>query len=187
MKIVIVMGSPKRNGKTATTLKFLEDKLLSQGHEIDWINVIDYHINGCQGCYACMQNKDAAGCVQEDDAEQVLMRIISADTVVYASPLYSFGLTAQLKPLVDRSICLSNTSLLDGKRVALLITCAGQEENNADLVQEFFRRGFDGENKGVFNTKIIGQYIIPFSEESDFSDRARKTADDLAIAILNDL
>ncbi len=65
------------------------------------------------------------------------MRIISADAVVYASPLYSFDLTAQMKPLVDRSFYLSNTLLLAGKRVALLITCGGQEEGNADLVQEF--------------------------------------------------
>ncbi|MDF2988676.1 MAG: NADPH-dependent reductase [Eubacterium sp.] len=92
-----------------------------------------------------------------------------------------------MKPLVDRSFCLSNTTLLDGKRVALLITCAGQEEGNADLVQEFFRRGFDGENKGMFHTKLVGEFIIPFSDASDFSDRARKTAETLATSILNDL
>lgn len=187
MKIATVMGSPKRHGKTATALEFLEKKLLSQGHEIDRINVTEYHINGCLGCYACMQNKEAAGCIQKDDAEQVFMRIISADAVVYASPLYSFDLTAQLKPLVDRSFSLTNTPLLDGKRVALLITCAGREEGNADLVQEFFRRSFDGENKGMFHTKLAGEFIIPFSDASDFSDRARKTADDLVRAILNNL
>lgn len=187
MKITTVMGSPKKHGKTATALEFFEKQLLSQGHEIDRINITDYHINGCLGCYACMQNRDAAGCVQKDDAEQVLMRIISADAVVYASPLYSFDLTAQMKPLVDRSFCLSNTPLLDGKSVALLITCAGQEEGNADLVQEFFRRGFDGENKGMFHTKLVGEFIIPFSDASDFSDRARKTAETLATSILNGL
>ncbi len=187
MKIATVMGSPKRHGKTATALEFLEKKLLSQGHEIDRINVTDYHINGCLGCYACMQNKDAAGCIQKDDAEQVFMRIISADAVIYASPLYSFDFTAQLKPLVDRSFSLTNTPLLDGKRVALLITCAGQEDGNADLVQEFFRRSFDGANKGMFHTKLVGEFIIPFSDASDFNDRARKTADDLVRAILNDL
>lgn len=187
MKIATVMGSPKRHGKTATALGFLEKNLLSQGHDIDRINVTDYHINGCLGCYACMQNKNAAGCIQKDDAEQVLMRISSADVVIYASPLYCFDLTAQMKPLVDRSFCLSNTSLLDGKRIALLVTCAGQEEGNADLVQEFFRRGFDGENKGMFHTKLVGTFIIPFSDAPDFSDRARKTADDLATAILNNL
>jgi multimeric flavodoxin WrbA len=96
---------------------YVEKQLLSQGHEFDRINITDYHINGCLGCYACMQNKDAAGCVQKDDTEQVLMRIISADAVVYASPLYSFDLTAQMKPLVDRSFCLSNTSLLEMESV----------------------------------------------------------------------
>lgn len=181
------MGSPKKHGKTAAALEFFEKQLLSQGHEIDRINITEYHINGCLGCYACMQNQDTTGCVQKDDTEQVLMRIISADAVVYASPLYSFGLTAQMKPLVDRSFCLSNTALLDGKRVALLITCAGPEEGNADLVKEFFHRGFDGENKGVFHTKLIGEFIVPFSDASDFSDRAIKAADALATSILNDL
>ncbi|MDF2988675.1 MAG: NADPH-dependent reductase [Eubacterium sp.] len=67
MKITTVMGSPKKHGKTATALEFFEKQLLSQGHEIDRINITDYHINGCLGCYACMQNKDVAGCVQKDE------------------------------------------------------------------------------------------------------------------------
>jgi len=60
MKITTVMGSPKRHGKTGTALEFLEKKLLLQGHEIDRINVTDYHINGCLGCYASPDFSDRA-------------------------------------------------------------------------------------------------------------------------------
>lgn len=52
-------------------------------------------------------------------------------------------------------------------------------------MQHSFRRSFDGENNGMFHTKLVGEFIIPFSDASNFSDRASRTADDLATAILN--
>jgi multimeric flavodoxin WrbA len=115
----------------------------------------------------------------------VFEKIISADAIIYASPLYSFDITAQLKPLVDRHISLSNTSLLNGKRMALLITCAGQEEGNADLVQEFFRRGFDGAHGGFLNTELIGEYVVPFSNAVDYNERAKIVADNLTADVLD--
>ncbi len=184
MKIVTIMGSPKKNGKTAKALKMFEETMLSQGREIERVNIIDYKINGCLGCYACMSKTEEPGCIQKDDAHSVFEKILSADAVIYASPLYSFDLTAQIKPLVDRHICLSNTSLLNGKRMALLITCAGQVENNADLVQEFFRRGFDGAHGGMYHTDLVGEYVIPFSDAPDFSERAQKVTAMLTADIL---
>lgn len=183
MKITTIMGSPKKNGKTAKALKMFEETMLSQGHEVERVNIIDYTINGCLGCYACMSKTEEPGCIQKDDAQSVFEKILSADAAIYASPLYSFDLTAQMKPLVDRHICLSNTSLLNGKRMALLITCAGQVENNADLVQELFRRGFDGAHSGVYHTDLVGEYVIPFSNAPDFSERAKEVAGTMALAI----
>lgn len=183
MKILTIMGSPKKNGKTATALKMFEENILSKGNEVERVNITDYNINGCLGCYACMSKPDEPGCIQKDDAQSVFEKILSADAVVYASPLYSFDLTAQMKPLVDRHFCLSNTSLLNGKRMALLITCAGQVENNADLVQEFFRRGFDGAHGGMYHTELAGRYVIPFSDKPDFNERAKEVADVMATVI----
>lgn len=186
MKVTTILGSPNKKGKTSAVLALAEEKLIAQGHEIDRIDVTNYQINGCLGCYSCMRNSDAAGCVQKDDADKVLNRITAADAVIYASPLYCFDLTAQMKPLIDRTFCLTNTALLNGKWVAALITCAGPEEDNADLVKEFFRRSFDGEHGGLFKTKLAGEFIVPFSNSTDFMERAENTANILSKAIISD-
>ncbi len=180
MKIVTIMGSPKKNGKTATALMLFEENMLAKGNDVERVNVTDYKINGCLGCYACMAKKEEPGCIQKDDAQSVFDKMAAADTIVIASPLYSFDLTAQLKPLVDRCISFSNTTILNGKHMALLITCAGQVENNTNLVQEFFRMAFDGENGGMFHTKLAGRYVVPYSDSPDFMERAKKTADTMS-------
>lgn len=185
MIVLTIMGSPKKNGKTAATLKFFEENMLTLGNDVERVNITDYKINGCLGCYACMAKKDESGCIQKDDALSVFEKMAAVDTIVIASPLYSFDLTAQLKPLVDRCFSLSNTPILNGKRMALLITCAGQVENNTDLVQEFFCRAFDGANGGMFHSELAGRYIVPYSDAPDFMEQAKKTADTMAKEILN--
>lgn len=186
MKVLTILGSPKKNGKTAVALQLFEEKMTSYGNEVERIHITDYKINGCLGCFACMANQNEPGCVQKDDAQQIFKKMASADAVVMASPIYSFFLSAQIKPLIDRSICLSNTPVLNGKRMALLMTCAGQSEGNADLAQEFFRRAFDGEHGGFFhNTKLVGTYAVPQSNAPDFAQRAKEIAETMADHILN--
>ncbi|MGB8451270.1 MAG: flavodoxin family protein [Anaerocolumna sp.] len=180
MKIVTIMGSPKKNGKTAAALKLFEENMIDHGNDVERVNITDYKINGCLGCYACMAKKEEPGCNQKDDALSVFEKMAAADTIVIASPLYSFDITAQLKPFVDRCFSLSNTTILNGKRMALLITCAGQVEKNADLVQKFFQRAFDGGNGGMFHTELAGRYVVPYSDAPDFMERAKKTADTMS-------
>lgn len=180
MKILSIMGSPKKTGKTAAALNLFEEKMLSAGNDVERVNITDYKINACLGCYACMGKKEEPGCIQKDDAADIFTKMSTADTIVMASPLYSFDLTAQLKPLVDRCFSLSNTTILNDKQMMLLITCAGPVEKNTDLVQEFFRRAFDGKNGGMFHSKLSGRYIIPYSDSPDFMERAKKTADTMS-------
>lgn len=186
MKVVTILGSPKKHGKTAAALQAFEEEILSRGGEVERVSVADYKINGCLGCFACMANQNEPGCIQKDDAPLIFEKMASADAVVMASPIYCFFLSAQIKPLTDRCICLSNTPALDGKRMALLTTCGGPSEGNADLAQEFFRRAFDGEHGGFFhNTKLTGTYSVPQSNAPDFLQRAKETAEKMADELLN--
>ncbi|WP_077610352.1 flavodoxin family protein [Clostridium sp. Marseille-P2415] len=180
MKTLTIMGSPNKKGKTDAALEFFENNMLAKGNDVERVNITDYKMNGCVGCYTCMRKKDESGCIQKDDALSIFEKMEAADAIVIASPLYSFDLTAQLKPFVDRCFSLSNTPVLNGKRMALLITCAGPAEKNADLVQEFFRRAFDGGNGGMFHTELAGRYVVPYSNAPDFTERAQKTADRMA-------
>jgi multimeric flavodoxin WrbA len=176
MKIITILGSPKRNGHTSEALDMLEKDLVSQGHETERINVIDYTIKGCLGCNACFMKKVKANCIQNDDAMSIFDRITSADTVVYAAPLYSSSFPAQMKPLIDRHYCLvtepgsaNQSSVIENKRVALLITCSRPEENNTDLIQEGFDRIF-----GELKCNIVGKYIIANSSGPNFTLNAKE-------------
>lgn len=187
MKIMTISGSPKRNGKTAKALDMLEENLISQGHEVERIQLSDHNIKGCIGCYACMANNDGPGCILKDDAILIFERIISADAIVYASPIYCYDFTSQFKTFIDRHFCITinfgapnHTSSIAGKNVALLITCMGSEEGNADLAMEIFDRSMIK----VLKCNIVGKYTIPLSEAPDFDDRARKTAEKIAEDII---
>lgn len=187
MKVLTISGSPRKNGKTAKALDMLEGNLIFQGHEVERIQLSTHNIKGCIGCYSCMANNDGPSCILKDDAKSIFERMISADAIVYASPIYFFDFISQFKTLLDRHYCLTvdfgspnQTSLIAAKNVALLITCMGPEEGNADLVQHIFDRSMDG----VLKCNIVGKYILPLSEAPDFNCRAKEAADKLAKEIV---
>jgi len=125
MHILTILGSPRKHGNTAAVLAQFEN-LASAQHTIERINITDWTVRGCLGCNTCQRTLDEPGCCQRDDGVALLERILAADLVVYASPVYSWGLTAQLKALFDRHYCLvkwdaNEKALMEGRRAMLLV------------------------------------------------------------------
>ncbi|MDM8551633.1 flavodoxin family protein [Desulfobacterales bacterium HSG2] len=182
MKITTILGSPRKKGNTANVLGMFEERV-AQGHEVDRINITEYKVNGCLGCGACQKKSDEPGCVQKDDAVSLFGRMTEADVVIYASPLYCWSFSAQMKALIDRHFCLvknygtpDHKSLVDGKRTALLVTCGGPVEDNADLIQEIFNRV-----NLYAKCDVIGKYILPFCTTPDaLGDEAAEMAKKMA-------
>ena len=183
MEVTTVLGSPRKEGNTATVLDLFEKLMTQQGHKVDRINIVDYEVKGCLGCQACRKVRYEPGCKQQDDAVGLFERIIASDAVIYATPLYTYGFTAQMKALIDRQYCLVTgygspeyTSLLKDKRTALLVTCGGPVEGNADLIQEAFDR------EGQYQQwNIFGKYVVPFCTSPDaLGDKAMETAKQIA-------
>ncbi len=177
------MGSPRKNGNTAAVLNMFEERVIQQGHEVERINIVDCEVKGCVGCEACHQGvNDRPGCAQQDDAEAVFKRMIASDAVIYASPLYAWDFSAQLKQLLDRHYCLVKnygspdyTSLLEGRRTALLVTCGGPLDNNADIIQELFDR-----QNNALKCDVIGKYILSFCTTPDaLGDDARQIIENM--------
>ena len=83
-------------------------------------------IGACIGCEYCLEYKGK--CTLRDDMSEVLDALYKADAVVWASPVYYFSLTAQLKAAIDRTYPLINRNV---KRAALLLTCAYQSSDTA--------------------------------------------------------
>jgi len=185
MKIITIFGSPRKKGNTAKVLSMFEDKV-EKNHEVERINITQYKVGGCLGCYKCKEKKDEPGCVQKDDALTIFEKMIQADAIVYASPLYCWSFTSQIKPLVDRHFCLvsgdgtpDQDSLISGKPAALLVTCAGPIEGNCDAIQSIFT-GFSEYAK----LTAKGHFILPFcTTPDDISDEGVKLSGNLAKAI----
>ena len=98
--IVVITGSPHRNGTSALLAdKFIEGAQ-SKGHNVYRFNSAFEEINPCRGCNACHRN---GPCVHKDDIERELIsQLVDADLVALISPVYYSHVSAQLKTLIDR-------------------------------------------------------------------------------------
>lgn len=103
-KIVIVVGGGRPNGNTRQLVSAFQRGAKDAGHQVEIIDLQKVKVNGCIGCNACRYGKP---CVQRDDFHQVLPLIQSADTLVFASPLYFWTISAQLKAFIERFYCLA--------------------------------------------------------------------------------
>lgn len=128
-KILVLSGSPKKNGNTATLVKWLAAGAGAKGAKVEIINTafLKYKTNGCISCRKC-QGLDAYECVINDDAKPVLARMNEVDVIVIATPLYFYGPSAQIKLVMDRMFSLfkwdnkndTMATRLTGKTFALI-------------------------------------------------------------------
>ena len=100
MNILILSGSPRKGGNTDLLVEAFV-KGASQKHHVEVVSVHDYIVNPCMGCNACFRNEQHI-CVQKDDMMLVYEKMNQADMLVIASPVYFYGLSAQLKAVIDR-------------------------------------------------------------------------------------
>ncbi len=147
MKVTILQGSARKKGNTAKVIGFVEDELKSLGHEVESLYLASKNINGCLGCAKCKDVADDIGCIQKDDVPEILGKMVKSQLVLFTSPLYFWGVTAQLKTIIDRTYSLytdyhqpGHASLVDGQRQALLATGGGGYDNNAEATFTAFGR-----------------------------------------------
>ncbi len=147
MKVIALQGSPRKNGNTAKVLSWVEEELTALGHDVETIFLNSKNLKGCLGCGKCKEKPDTVGCIQTDDIPEILEKMTKAELVIFASPLYFWGVTSQLKSVIDRTYSLyvdyhkpGHASLVEGQRQALLVTGGGGFDNNADATFTAFGR-----------------------------------------------
>ena len=125
MDIVVLQGSPNQKGSTALLVEEFARGAQSAGHAVKRIDVAYANVAPCSGCIAC--DYGSSPCVQHDGMEEVREALLSADAIVFATPLYYFGMTAQLKAVVDR-FCADNTAIEAKRFNAALLTVGADTE-----------------------------------------------------------
>ena len=126
MKILILCGSPHKNGTTNALAEALISGIDQSRHEVEKIQLAEKKIAPCLGCEYCKRNDGA--CVQKDDMAALLLSVLAADVIVFVSPIYYFGFNAQLKAVIDRFYAVNARLKLQTQKKAILLTAGGGKE-----------------------------------------------------------
>lgn len=121
-KVLIISGSPRRNGNSEMLGNEFAAGAISAGHQVEVISLADKKIGFCTACYGCRQGS----CPQQDDAPAIIEKMLSADVLVLATPVYFYTMCAQLKALIDRSVMVYPN--IKGKDFYYLMTMAETDE-----------------------------------------------------------
>ncbi len=188
MKILAIQASPRDTGNTATILGWVEDELRGAGHEVERIDLARLQIRDCRGCYYCQSHTNFGDCKQkDDDVKTVFEKMGEADAIIFGSPLYCWSFPAAVHALFNRGISLArkfhtkeHESMLQGKRAAMLVTCAGPREGNADLVSPLFDRVCNFLKLEKAGELIVPMCMEPAVLEDDVKEKAKNLAREIA-------
>ena len=162
MKVLGIFGSPRKGGNTELLLEETLKGAEAEGGEIDRLHLTDYNIIPCKECLACYKD---GNCIILDDMAKIYPRLLEADIIILASPIFFYGVTAWAKALIDRCQALwsrkyqlKDPSLgKEGKkRKGFFISAGGTKGQKvfegAILTAKYF---FD-----VLNAEYVGELVI---------------------------
>jgi multimeric flavodoxin WrbA len=173
MKISVFLGSPRAEGNTAALVDRVRRKLTTDGHKVETIHLAPLHIAPCLECFTCQRDKSQPSCVQEDDMAGLLQRVMESDVTILACPVFCWSFPAQMKPFLDRTVCLhkfsadggDEISLVANKKWALIVTAGGDEFDGADLVVDAFRRIVE-----YHEMKDLGHLVVANFQSTEMLD-----------------
>ncbi len=147
MKVAGFVGSPRKNGNTDVLLQQVLDGAAEAGASVDKFYINDMDFKGCQGCGYC---RTTEACKLSDDMTKMYEVIKNADAVVFASPIYFFQMTGQMRSFLDRCYALLNNDhspRIEAGKKAAIIGAQGAPDANAftkvydefsGILQQFF-------------------------------------------------
>jgi multimeric flavodoxin WrbA len=166
-KILILSGSPKKNGNTAHLVKWFCEGAASKGAQVEVINTafLKYKATGCTSCRRCQKIKKFE-CVINDEAKPVLAQMAFVDVVVMATPLYFYSASAQLKLVMDRMFSLykwdnkADTMVTPMKNKTFVLLASAYEDIGLDTLEKSFAITAD------YSGMIFKSLLVPDAGES---------------------
>lgn len=134
-KILILSGSPRKEGNSDLLCDEFMRGAIESGNEVEKIRVAEKKIGFCRACYYCRQSNGI--CAIKDDMADVLQKMIDADVIVLASPVYFYSIDAQLKALIDRTV--ARWLEVRDKEFYYIATMADKENASAETTIACFR------------------------------------------------
>ncbi len=136
MKIVVLAGSPHKNGTSNTLVNEFVKGAKDKGKEVEIIDLAHIDIHPCMGCDFCGMN---GNCRWQDKGNEILNKILECDVIVFASPVYYYNVSSQLKMMIDRfyakTIKITNKNL----KAAVIMTAWNNDyEFTYGVVDKYF-------------------------------------------------
>jgi multimeric flavodoxin WrbA len=132
--VLVLSSSPRRGGNSDLLCDQFILGVQEAGNQVEKIFITDRKINYCTGCGSCFNGKS---CPQKDDMAEILEKMIAADTIVMATPVYFYTMSGQMKTLIDRT-CARYTEI-SNKEFYFIITAAVKSTPAMERTIEGFR------------------------------------------------
>ena len=136
-KVLILSSSPRRGGNSDTLCDEFMRGAIESGNEAEKVFLRNKTIHYCTGCSTCSLHRKP--CPQKDDAAEIIEKMVAADVIVMATPVYFYTMSAQMKTLIDR--CCGLYTEMKNKEFYFIVTAAEDDrklmERTVDTFQGF--------------------------------------------------
>ena len=133
--VLILSGSPRKGGNSDLLCDEFMRGALEAGNQVEKIRVAEKKVGYCSACYYCRHSGGV--CAKKDDMAEILQKMIDADVIVLASPVYFYSIDAQLKTVIDRTV--ARWTEVKDKEFCYIVTCADEERSSQERTIECFR------------------------------------------------
>ncbi|MDP4107406.1 MAG: flavodoxin family protein [Bacillota bacterium] len=149
-KVLILSASPRKNGNSEILCDQFMKGAEEAGNQVEKISLRDKNIHYCTGCGVCNTTHQ---CVQTDDMAEILEKMLAADVIVMATPVYFYTMNAQMKTLIDRAV--PKYTAISNKEFYFIVTAADTEQDNLERTIDGFRGFTDDCLEGAIERGVI--------------------------------
>lgn len=126
--VLVISTSPRKNGNSDALADAFIRGAQQAGNQVEKVNLYDKTIGFCKGCLTCQSTQR---CIINDDASAIAQRMLTADVIVFATPIYYYGMCGQMKTLLDRANPLYSADYRF-RDIYLLAAAAEEDEHTVD-------------------------------------------------------
>ena len=154
-KIVVISGSPRKNGNSFAMTDAFIKAAKENGHNITRFDAAMMNVGGCHACETCY--KTGKACSFDDDFNTIAPAILEADVIVFTMPVYWYSIPAQMKAIIDKlySFCVAGKDIA-GKECGLIACCEENDLSVLDGVRIPLER-----SAALLKWNMVGEVLIP--------------------------
>lgn len=141
MKILAVIGSPRRGGNTEVLVEEILQGAVSNGHKFETLRLYDYEILPCLDCRGCKRAEGGNRCVLDDGMNEIYPWLEWADLIIFGTPVYWYGPTAKMKLFIDRLRPFIASRKLEGK-IGMLVVPSEEGKDCCWPILQMFSMSF---------------------------------------------